>query len=675
MKHASEESLALAVDAYLERVEKGETPSPLDYSKSTGPNLQLFLEAVEAKAALQAIIEPRAHEKPPEELGPYHIRRRLGRGAAGTVYAATDTRTNRPVALKLLHAELRDSDPCVRRFLREGRLGAKVRHPNLIVIHETGVIGNQPYSAMELIDGTTLKQEIESGPLRPTAESLSRFVGIAEGLARLHDQGILHRDVKPSNIMVSQDGQLRLGDYGLMRSALESSITGTGETVGTVAYMSPEQFQGSVGQVDQRSDVYSLGATLYEAFTGRPAVDIGSIGSMLLSIRDKRPADPRTLAPELSAPASAVIMKALEKRPGDRYQTIQSMADDLRHLADNKPVAARTISPATRWVRNHRRTAAALGVLVLALGAFVYRWATRPALLQLTSHPSAQIYVNGTPHGETPRSIEVEPGRLDVKLMRPRFKVREFTVDLSRGANPTREERLDPLDPADRQALLELLQSYGVKPELCELLFRNNVERGANLPVGRALFPRGKCRLDDLRGAMVFETSPAQPFPKKGMWVIRRGSELLWEKAYTGADTFTIQQPFPEEARRKLRPGDNVSWGFVGDGGEEYLAEVSVVTEPQDLAQQLADIDEAVEGMPSPVRVWLRARVLMRAGLCTAAYASTGPGRSRNEQHVLILGSALEALATADVQDSLAGASLRQAVERLPEEQRRAWFE
>ena len=187
-----EEALGRAVDEFLDRVDAGETPSPLDYRDSLGLEFSEFLKAIEAKAALQALVDPEPVLVTPSELGPFTLLRRLGRGGGGEVYEAHDRRTGTRVALKLLYQPDGDDGSQLVRLEREGRLGTQVRHEHLVEVFETGSVNDRHYCAMRLIEGTTLKRRLRKGALPESAEALEQFAGIADGLARRGQQGQEH---------------------------------------------------------------------------------------------------------------------------------------------------------------------------------------------------------------------------------------------------------------------------------------------------------------------------------------------------------------------------------------------------------------------------------------------------------------------------------------------------
>ncbi|HUP50357.1 MAG TPA: serine/threonine-protein kinase [Thermoanaerobaculia bacterium] len=272
-------------------------------------------------------------------VGRFEIRSLLGKGGMGEVYKAWDPTLQRHVALKILPPELVDRPDRLQRFVQEARSASALSHPHIVTVHEIGeaAADGRPlhYMAMELVEGTTLREEIHTrrAPLRRLLDLLGQ---VADGLAKAHGAGIVHRDLKPDNIMVTADGYAKIVDFGLAkliepRVALtsESGVatlhkTGERDILGTIGYMSPEQVEAR--PVDHRSDVFSFGCMLYEAATRRrPFEGHSEIDTLHKIVHDDPPAPPRDVAPELRR----IIARCLAKPPEERYQSIKDLAVDL----------------------------------------------------------------------------------------------------------------------------------------------------------------------------------------------------------------------------------------------------------------------------------------------------------------------------------------------------------
>lgn len=296
--------------------------------------------------------------------GKYRVVRQIGRGGMGIVYEGEDVSLKRPVALKLLPAELLGDDRARERFIHEARASSALDHPNICTIYEIGQTeGGQIYIAMALCKGESLRQKIRSGPLSPE-ETLQLALQIAEGLAVAHDRGIVHRDVKPANILVSETGQARLVDFGLAKLAGEARLTRPGLVMGTLAYMSPEQLTG--GEIDARTDVWSLGVVMYEMLTGQLPFEADTEPACAYSIVHKKHRPIKSLPLDLPRDLAAIVERALAKNPDDRFSSAGEMARALRALLEGREVSVGKKRSPARRAANWAVLAILITVLVLA---------------------------------------------------------------------------------------------------------------------------------------------------------------------------------------------------------------------------------------------------------------------------------------------------------------------
>ncbi len=306
-----------------------------------------------------------------QSVSHYLIVEKLGGGGMGVVYKARDTRLGRLIALKFLPAHFAADPAAIVRFRREARAASSLNHPNICTIYDIGEEAGRTFIAMECLEGQTLKYVIQSRPIE-NAQLLQLAVQITEALDAAHAQGIVHRDVKPANIFVTQRGQVKVLDFGLAKLvparnqtstgaidtglldgiSAEAELTTPGMAIGTVAYMSPEQARGE--EVDVRTDLFSLGAVLYEMASGQRAFDGKSVAVVFDAVLNRDPDSPAHLNPELPAGLDAVIMKALRKDHKERYQSAAEMLSDLRAIVAGKLVhvsARDAASKQKRWLQ------------------------------------------------------------------------------------------------------------------------------------------------------------------------------------------------------------------------------------------------------------------------------------------------------------------------------------
>jgi hypothetical protein len=471
--------------------------------------------------------------------------------------------------------------------------------------------------------------------------------------------------VKPSNILVRPDGRFVLADFGLARFTAAGTLTRTGAQLGSPLYMSPEQLAGTAEDVDARADVYGLGATLYEALTGRPVFSADTILTLMDRVRRLRAAPPSRLVPGLPPGCDAVVLKAIEKRPDDRYATAAEFRDDLQALAEGRAPRGRPVSgtvlTARRLRARWRVLAAAAAVLVVAL-----LWhANRPAVLELESFPRARVLVNGEDRGESPCRLELAPGTVELTLHHPRFRPTAVRLDLRPGERVRSLLCLVPESADDPVALRELALALGTKARLPEGLTRSPP---AGAGPALALLPRGRVRAEDLR-SLRFEVLEAERFPAgEGAFEFRRDGVVLHREPFAPSRRVT-ERPFPDAVRVALAPGDRLEWCYRAPGGEAFPAELEVVPEDAALEDRLRELDLGLARHPPEARAYLRGMVLLDHGLASAAI---GEGRGLG-------GPAVDALVHAAALalgqgGSLLAAEARVRLASLPDALRAAWL-
>ncbi len=316
---------------------------------------------------------PATDEAPLGELGEYRIKELIGDGASGLLYRAVDPRIDREVAIKVLRSELAGQDESRQRLNREARAVAGLVHENVVQLYEFGnAPGFPPYLVMEMVHGESLGQRLKRVDCITSREAVDMVVPIAHALAAAHKQNLIHRDVKPSNILLDQHDKPRITDFGLaLLDDGNTELTREGSLAGTPAYISPEQIIDP-HHVDGRSDVYSLGVVLYQMLTGELPFQ-GVVRMTLLAVLHKDPPQPRQFNDEIPKDLETIVLKAMSKDPDKRYQTADTFADDLQRWRDGKPIKARPVGRVerfTQWCRRNPGTAAlstAVAVLLLTV--------------------------------------------------------------------------------------------------------------------------------------------------------------------------------------------------------------------------------------------------------------------------------------------------------------------
>ncbi|MBL4845788.1 MAG: serine/threonine protein kinase, partial [Planctomycetes bacterium] len=283
-------------------------------------------------------------------LGPYVLRRKIATGGMGTVYDAYHERLEREVALKTLATGRDPSPEDLARFLNEARAAARLSHPNLVSVFDVGEDAGVRYLAMELVRGRSLFDRIRSeGPLDPS-EALELVAAACDGLQHAHDKGILHRDLKPANVLLqAPDGTPRITDFGVARAPGNQRLTATGIALGTPNYMSPEQAMGQNDTLDARSDVWGIGAVLYEALTGLPPFNCASQLETMQAVVAEPLVPPRTHRPEIPVDVEAIVLRCLAKPRDKRYPSAFELAEDIRRCLRGEPLAnASEVAPASK---------------------------------------------------------------------------------------------------------------------------------------------------------------------------------------------------------------------------------------------------------------------------------------------------------------------------------------
>ena len=306
----------------------------------------------------------------------YEVLRELGHGGMGVVYQARQVGLNRLVALKMLPGEAQASTGALARFRTEAEAVARLAHPNIVQVYEVGEAGGRPYLALEHVDGSSLARKIGGTPL-PARHAAELVETLARAMHAAHQQRIVHRDLKPANVLLTADGVPKITDFGLAK-LLDGAVgqTQSGGVLGTPPYMAPEQAAGKGKQVGPHTDVYALGAILYEALTGRAPFQADTPLETLQQVVAEEPALPSRLRPKLPPDLETICLKCLQKEPARRYASAAALADDLQRFLAGEPIRARPVGRAEkvwRWCRRNPGLAGAVGAasLFLVLGTLV----------------------------------------------------------------------------------------------------------------------------------------------------------------------------------------------------------------------------------------------------------------------------------------------------------------
>ncbi len=317
--------------------------------------------------------------------GRYKLEAKLGSGGMSTVYLARDETLDRPVAVKVMHREMSEQPDQIERFRQEARAVAKISHPNVVSVIDAGEDHGYPYIVFEYVEGETLKQRISRVGALDIQESIAYAIEIGRGLTIAHGRNLVHRDIKPQNVLIDDEGRAKLTDFGISRQLEQDGMTATGRVLGTTDYVAPEQAMGH--GVDPRSDIYSLGVVLYEMLVGQVPFHADSqVGVAMKHVNEDLP-DVQRRRPEVSAAVALVVERSTAKDPDERYQNVGEMIDDLEtaleveaaragsttgeatSVLDAVPAPKRTLSPRGRW-----SWAAILTLAIVGGGALLATW-------------------------------------------------------------------------------------------------------------------------------------------------------------------------------------------------------------------------------------------------------------------------------------------------------------
>jgi serine/threonine protein kinase/tetratricopeptide (TPR) repeat protein len=491
--------LAETLDRYMQELESGGIPPDVDELVAQHPDLadelRGYVDSLKVLHQMTAGLRPMPTRAEPsaepatKRLGDYDILREIGRGGMGIVYEARQLSLNRHVALKVLPFAAMMDEKQIARFRNEAQAAAQLHHPNIVPVHAVGQERGVHYFAMQYVPGQSLEAALrelqgepgsgepgrggtagseraskstaiagsqasyeealadtfaafttkESTRSRRYCESVARLmIQAADAIQHAHDCGVIHRDVKPSNLLLDRQGKLWVTDFGLARMQSDAGVTITGDVVGTLRYMSPEQAAGATGLVDARADVYSLGATLYEMLTLRPAHTGDNRQQMLRNIENREPPAPRSINPSIPPDLETITLRAMAKSRDDRYLSAKQLADDLRRFLEGRPTIARrptVFDRASKWALRHR------AAVLVAAGVMLVITAVSSGAALMIAQKKAELEV-------ALRKEEVSRERAQESFQNARGVVGQFVSSFANelkafpGAEPLRQEML-----------------------------------------------------------------------------------------------------------------------------------------------------------------------------------------------------------------------------------------
>jgi eukaryotic-like serine/threonine-protein kinase len=526
---------------------------------------------------------------PGTKLGPFAIQAQLGAGGMGEVYCARDARLGRDVAIKVLPKSFASDADRLRRFEQEARAVAALNHPNILAVHDVGAEDGTPYIVTELLEGRTLREQLNDGAL-PVRKALDYAEQISQGLAAAHARGIVHRDLKPENVFCTKDGRVKILDFGLAKQALSpaahAAATMSGETIahvqtepgqvmGTVGYMSPEQVRGA--PADPRSDIFSLGAILYEMLSGQRAFRRDTAAETMTAILKDEPPELSGTNHSIAPGLDRIVLRCLEKEPSQRFQSASDLGFAIEALSGTtKSVVVPGPAPSSlRW-----RTAAFVGLVPVALAAgWLVRGAMNPAKSSPTFHqityrrgtvyaarlaPDGKTIVYSAAWGDEPLQMYVANDQFPDS--RPIEAKQSLLLSINSSSQMAILTNARPVDHYEYLGTLSFMPLSGGAPR--EIL--QNVTAADWSPDGQSLavvhLVSGRYRLEYPIGKTIFETAGAITQPR----VSRDGTSVAFLfHPVQGDDRGSVMVASPGANPKVLSEGweaeQGLAWGPKGD--------------------------------------------------------------------------------------------------------------
>jgi len=634
------EILAKLIQEYHRRLARGKRPVAEDFREPAGECYEEFEALLEQERLFD---EAMAAERFPRRFGnhgEYTLVGRLGMGGIGIVYKAIQRNVSRPVALKVLRGGWAGDENLLQRFLDGARKAAQIEHEHVVHIYDANVFQGRPYIAMQYVPGATLGEVFErlrkvgpppfhaghhealtgagAPPLNgDNGHAFARriaqlLIGPAQALQQYHDVGIVHRDVKPGNLILDPKGRLVLTDFDLARKFDTSFSQVAATKVGTPGYMSPEQIDPRTRDVDGRADVYSLGVVLYEGMTqSTPFKEPGKGGSVFDRTLSERAPDPARLTPDLPRDACKVVLKALERRRRDRFPTMAAMTSDLKALAAGRPVRARPVPLAkhvSRRVWGYRWWAAA-ALALLAVG--VVWWHMRAAVVHIDPFPGGLIAVDRETRGKGPQSVRLSPREHEISITLKGFRDFQENLDPEPGSSHLLNPTLEAIDRTDP----DVLDAYGER--LGFRISRTELEstRGGATSEGRVLplWPRGNVRKKDVTHL----AADVHEIFKGRLIILDEDGNEVYTSPYSG-DNRRFTEKLSDAVIDSLVVGKTYRWGFELASDESVLTAFTMAPDLPEgaLAQLRAHFREEDRQLARLFEIAL----LQRSGLDVAAF-------------------------------------------------------
>ena len=483
----------------------------------------------------------------------YKILEKLGGGGMGIVYKAQDTRLKRTVALKFLPPDLTRDEEAKTRFVHEAQAASALQHPNICTIHDIDeATDGQMFIVMDCYEGETLKKKIEQGPVK-IEEATEIVIQIAQGLSEAHAHGIMHRDVKPANILVTKSGVVKIVDFGLAKLSGRTKLTKTGSTLGTIAYMSPEQLQS--GDVDARADIFSLGVVLYEMLTGKTPFRGDHEAALMYSIVSEEPEPLQHYIADAPSELIHILSRALEKSPADRYKTMDDLLIDLRRL---RKETSKVSMPAFRHLAQRRFTwkrATVVGLSVIIIGGLAIVFILPSTREMLKLNPDMRLHTLHIPFRSVGTADVSRDGNwLAFSALDDHAKANVYIMNVAQG-----QPRPVTTDSSD------FIFNVSISPDQSTILYtRSLVPTGLTYPCEVVSVPflggRGKVIIDTAQVAGWFPDGSRIHFSVFSLFGSSRLAIELWTAKPDGSD-----RRFEYADTVDQRANWRVSWSWSPD--------------------------------------------------------------------------------------------------------------